>query len=236
MSPTSVNITFGGQSLQLLSDRAILWTRFKTLIVADVHLGKAQTFRSMGVPVPGGTTHTDLSRLTSLIQQHDATRLIVLGDLFHALAGMGEELFSQLIAWRREIESTQLVLVRGNHDARAGDGPPELNMTCLDVLMEEGLAFTHHPPEQTAIPTLCGHVHPGARLADFDGSGVTVPCFVKSENVLILPAFGRLTGCQRVEPRAGQSLYIAAAGRVVQLPGDFKDCAIDRTCLVVPTR
>ena len=60
----AVVIEFGGHSLQLLGDRAMYWAATRTLIVADVHVGKAATFRALGVPVPGGITAKDLARLS----------------------------------------------------------------------------------------------------------------------------------------------------------------------------
>ena len=217
-------IEFGQHSFQLLPDRAVFWPGANTLIVADVHLGKAATFRELGLPVPGGTTQNDLCRLTTLLESTGASRLVVLGDLFHARPGMNDQLFTQLIHWRSLHPRLDWVLVTGNHDAHAGPAPRELGLVCTDQLDEAGLRFVHHPPESPAVPThinptLCGHVHPGARLSDFDGSGVTVPCFAMTASRLILPAFGRFTGCSRQLPAQGRRLFPVAAGKVLELPG-----------------
>ena len=58
----------GDEAVELCADRALYWTRARTLFVADVHLGKAAAFRAGGVPVPRGTTATDLARLTALMR------------------------------------------------------------------------------------------------------------------------------------------------------------------------
>ena len=40
----------------LLAGRALLWPERRTLLVADLHLGKGAVFRARGVPVPSGST------------------------------------------------------------------------------------------------------------------------------------------------------------------------------------
>ena len=54
---------FGGHALWLLPQRAAFLPEFGVLLVADVHLGKAVSFRRLGVPVPAGTTAETLSLL-----------------------------------------------------------------------------------------------------------------------------------------------------------------------------
>jgi uncharacterized protein len=67
------------------------------------------------------------------------------------------------------------------------------------------------------LPTVCGHIHPGVRLSDFDGSGLTVPGFVVDPSRLWLPAFGRFTGSAAVGNMRGRRLFAAAGGRVIEV-------------------
>ena len=50
-----LTIDIAGTRLLLLADRAAYWPEQKTLLVADVHFGKAGTYRALGQPVPAGT-------------------------------------------------------------------------------------------------------------------------------------------------------------------------------------
>ena len=50
----------GGTALWLLPQRAVWWPAARTAFVADVHFGKAATFRRAGQPVPHGTTAANL--------------------------------------------------------------------------------------------------------------------------------------------------------------------------------
>ena len=55
------------EKLQLMPEKAMFWPTRKTLIIADVHLGKAMHFRRAGIPVPGGVEQLNLQRLEDLI-------------------------------------------------------------------------------------------------------------------------------------------------------------------------
>ena len=46
----------GGVTLELLPQKAAWWAAERTLLIADAHIGKAVSFRRLGVPVPPGTT------------------------------------------------------------------------------------------------------------------------------------------------------------------------------------
>jgi len=216
MGVMAVVIEFGGHSLQLLGDRAMYWAATRTLIVADVHVGKAATFRALGVPVPGGITAKDLARLSDLLRVTGAERLLILGDFLHAREAHAAN--AQLLAWRGQHADLRIDLVIGNHDRRAGATDAGLGIRELASPHEElGLQFVHDPAEARGGPTLAGHLHPQAWLADFDGSGAKVPCFVVETSLLVMPAFGSFTGGVRIAHRPHRRLFIAAAGRVVEL-------------------
>jgi len=45
-----------GEELWLLADKAVYWPARQCLMIADAHFGKASAYRSLGQPVPQGTT------------------------------------------------------------------------------------------------------------------------------------------------------------------------------------
>src|SRR5512140_483642 len=83
----ALEVVLCNERVQLLAQRALFWPRERALFVADVHLGKAASFRAGGVPVPRGSTASDLERLSVLVARTGAQRLAVLGDFLHAAAG-----------------------------------------------------------------------------------------------------------------------------------------------------
>ncbi len=212
--------TLAGERVLLLAQRALHWPRERTLFVADVHLGKAASFRAGGVAVPRGATAGDLARLTALLAATGATRLVVLGDFLHAAAGRVAALDAAFLDWRSTHGGIAITLVRGNHDARAGDPPASWR---VDVVAEPHLAspflLCHEPQAPPTGYALCGHVHPGVRLRGAGGDGLRLPCFVLGRRRALLPAFGRLTGLAIVRPEPGDVQVAIAGTRLFELPG-----------------
>ena len=209
----------GGESVELHAMRALFWPRERKLFVADVHLGKGAAFRAGGIPLPRGATANDLGRLSSLIERTRAATLVVLGDFLHAASGRVEALDRAFVAWRALHAGIGMVLVRGNHDAHAGDPPAHWQ---VDVVAEPcawpPFLGCHHPAQPKSGYALCGHVHPGVRVGGTHEPSVRLPCFVLGRRRAILPAFGRLTGLAGVDYEPGDAVVAIAGERLYRLP------------------
>jgi uncharacterized protein len=212
---------WGGQVLRLLPDKAAWIAAESTLLVADVHLGKAATFRRLGLPVPRGTTTESLDRLGDLVEQLGARRVVVLGDLLHSAHAHAASTLGAFGRWRDRHEQLDLVLVRGNHDDRAGDPPTALRIEVVsEPLLLGGLALAHHPRPVAGRSVLGGHLHPCLSLAGRAGDRLRLPCFHFAGNVGVLPAFGAFTGMHPIRPAAGDAVFLVAEDRVVRWPPD----------------
>jgi DNA ligase-associated metallophosphoesterase len=207
-----------GERVVLHAARALSWPREKTLFVADVHLGKGAAFRAGGIPLPRGTTANDLRRLDALIAESGASRLVVLGDFLHAKAGRVAALSTAFVAWRARHATLDVVLVRGNHDAHAGDPPAEWRITAVDEphALAPFLACHRVEAPRTGY-ALCGHLHPGVRIEGDDDSA-RLPCFVLGPHRAILPAFGRFTGLAEIAPASGDRIVAIAGHALFALP------------------
>ena len=205
----------GGERVVLHAERALYWPRERTLFVADVHLGKGAAFRAGGVPLPRGSTAADLARLTRLLESTAAKRLVVLGDFLHAKAGRVAALSTAVVAWRHRHATTDVLLVRGNHDTRAGDPPDHWGVCCVDEphLLAPFLACHAEASPGTGY-ALCGHLHPGVRIHGAGEQSAWLPCFVLGQRRAILPAFGRFTGLAQFARAPGERL-VAIAGRAL---------------------
>ena len=215
-----IETTVAGERLLLLSERAIYWPRAAALVVADVHFGKAASFRTLGVPVPRGTTATDIQRLSRLIAQHSPERLLILGDLLHASTGRAERTMAAIAAWRAEHSQLQIMLVRGNHDHRAGDPPEDWQIACSSEPVVEGpFVFRHEPEADDRGYVLCGHVHPSVTLSDRAGGHLRTRCFYFGQQIGILPAFGRFTGTHTITPQVGDRIFAVGPDEIIELKG-----------------
>jgi DNA ligase-associated metallophosphoesterase len=214
-------LEIAGESVVLLPERALYWPRTETLVVADMHWGKAATFRAGGLALPGGTTTADLERLDRVLCRTAARRLVILGDLFHARAGrIAAPTLAAIRAWRPARADVEMLLVRGNHDRHAGDPPPDLHINAVNApAFLPPFVLRHEPAEATEGYTLAGHVHPGVRLAGRGRLRERLPCFFVGSRLAILPAFGSFTGLADVEPSAAHRVFVIAGDEVVEVGG-----------------
>lgn len=218
MSHEEARFAIGGESLWLLPERAAFVERTRTLLVADAHFGKAAAFRAAGVPVPRGTTGGTLARLDAAIARMSPARIVFLGDLLHAREGRAAATLRALESWRSQHAALEMLLVRGNHDARAGDPPESLGIRCADApVVEHPFVLAHHPAGSTAGYVLSGHLHPGVRLVGPGRERIRLPCFWFTAAVGVLPAFGEFTGLADIEASPGDRVWVAAGDSVIDM-------------------
>lgn len=207
-------VHFGGVELQLLPEHAVWCPSTATVWIADLHLGKEQTFRRSGIPIPDMLME-DLSRLTRVLNKTAAKQLYILGDLLHARSGQSLRLKEIFAAWRAGHTQVEMLLVRGNHDRRAGDPPAEWNMECLDAPMKCGpFQLTHYPLFDGQSVNLAGHLHPKWRGRS-RSEDLKLPCFLLRRQSLVLPAFGKFIDHGVIAPTVADEIYAVAGDDVI---------------------
>lgn len=209
----------GGVRLRLLPQRAACLIDAQTLLVADAHIGKAVSFRKLGVPVPEATTAGTLARLSAAVAATGARHVVFLGDLLHAARGRSAATLDAVARWREQHAALELTLVRGNHDGHAGDPPPEWRVQCVDEpLRLNGLALCHHPREHDGAYVLAGHIHPTCVLGGRAHDRLRLPCFHFGPRVGVLPAFGDFTGGHTLPRAPGDRVFVTTAEQVREVP------------------
>ncbi len=212
-------VQWSDETLHLLPEHALWWPAAQTLFIADLHLGKAASYRKLGQPVPAGSTQDNLQRLTQLFECRAPRHVVFLGDFLHAATGRTPAVLQALQAWREQHAAVQMTLVRGNHDSHAGDPPAELGIVVVNEPWLIGpFAACHHPQVHATHFVLAGHTHPVLNLRGAARDQLRLPCFVKDEQQVILPAFGAFTGGYVVEPIAGRCLFAVGGGKVWAIP------------------
>jgi uncharacterized protein len=215
----ALTVEVAGRPLVLLAQRAAFLPDERTLLVADAHLGKAQSFRRLGVPVPGGTTAQNLETLSQLVERHAALAIVFLGDLLHSRHARSPATLRAFDEWRERHHALGLRLVRGNHDLHAGDPPARWQVEVVDEPWSVGaLTLCHQPRSVEGHYTIAGHVHPACVV----GRGIDrlrLPCFHFGARLGLLPAFGDFTGMPVVPAQPGDRVFVVAADAVRALPG-----------------
>ncbi len=214
-----VTIEVAGRAIRLLPQKAAFLPDTHTLLIADAHIGKATSFRALGVPVPRGTTSETLSLIGELVARHDARRVVFLGDFLHSARSHVAATLDAVSRWRALHPTLELVLVRGNHDDRAGDPPASLGFTVVDEpLMDGGLAMCHHPEAVSGAYVLAGHLHPCVSVHGRARERLRLPCFHFGAQVGVLPAFGSFTGMHPARVAPGDRVFAVADDAVRELP------------------
>ena len=220
--PATAWFQLAGQAarLQLWPQKAAFEPELGLLLVADVHLGKAVSFRQLGVPVPEATTAEALVRLDGLVLATGARGIVFLGDLLHSARAHAAGTMAALQAWRDRQPALDLTLVRGNHDRHAGDPPATLGVRVVDGPLRLGpWALVHQPEAVPGAYSLAGHVHPCAVLKGRGGDRLRLPCFHFGPAGGVLPAFGPFTGMHALPAGEGVRRFAVAGAWVRQLPG-----------------
>ncbi len=211
-------ITFNKQQLILNNQRSIFWKSEKTLILSDLHLGKAAHFRKHGIAIPMDTTLADLNRLVRLVDYYQPVQVIVVGDLVHA--GINQEVLL-LEQFKTRYPTLLLHLVKGNHDRLSKQMTDRFNIHQHDEIFElQQIQFKHHPidAEDQSSFRISGHLHPGVNLVIPPRRQLRLPCFMVSDHQIILPAFSKFTGLDSKELSTAYQCYAITDDLIFPIP------------------
>jgi hypothetical protein len=217
-----VPFSFSGEEMRLVQGRALFWPRENALLVADLHLEKASFYAGHGQMLPPYDSRETLERLALAIRETRARRIFALGDNFHDEDGAErlEPRAAGMLAALTRV--TEWVWIVGNHDVPTGHDIGE-QIAEMEV---GGLVLRHQASPGEIRPELSGHFHPKLAVKN-RGRRIARPCVVASENRMILPAFGALTGGMHandpaivtaMQPAAAIDALLPAGSKLVQFP------------------
>lgn len=173
-------------------DRSVFIDAAEALVIADVHVGRAQ---ASDVEFPLGESKDHRRRLTDLCTAVDPDTVVIGGDVLHTFGWTTDEATESLRSLTRVCREAgaKLVVVAGNHDtvlseAFSGDVHDQYRLADGTVV-----CHGHTEPDVTADRYIIGHDHPAIEI-----EGVRHPCFLYGDDIyrgsdlLVLPAFTQL--------------------------------------------
>lgn len=216
MIPNATPFNLEHQQLWLLPEKALYWKKRNTLLVADLHIGKAGHFRKNGIPVPDQVNRSNLENLTGLLEQTGAERLVILGDLFHSK--MNNE-WQALVKWRKKYHRLDISLVIGNHDILNEEHYRSINIRLFKRMLLAPFLLVHDidelKREEVENYILSGHIHPAVQLKGAGRQSMKLPCFYFGKRQGILPAFGAFTGTHIIKPTDKDHIFMIVNSGVV---------------------
>lgn len=229
----------------VFGERALHLPDAAALVVGDLHVGLEAELRESGIHLPSQSWRMR-GRLQALISTTGATRLVVIGDLKHAIPTASRDERMDLPEFFEGME-VEIDLVRGNHDVDLGVLPPEVRVHDAEGIRlgDVGLTHGHTWPSDDvmAAPVVVTcHNHPMVMLKDELGHRHKEPCWVRvpfsdaareryamipeAGRLVVMPAFNDLLGGvafngsdRPLGPLFGNGLADVEAARVTTLDG-----------------
>ena len=107
------------EELVFLPQRALWRPQGRELLLADLHLGKAEAFQAHGIPIPSDADSGTLNPLLELCHRWQPRRVLVLGDRIHARVGLTPRLRDTLRALP-DLSGAEVILIGGIMTATVG--------------------------------------------------------------------------------------------------------------------
>lgn len=209
-----------GEHFILNAERTLFWEDQRTLIVADLHVGKTGHFRKSGINIPQMVYKDDLHRLLAQILFFKAEKLIIVGDLTHSIANREMDLFRK---WRKDFSSLEVHLAKGNHDILDNRWYEEADIHVHNDPFEiNNFVFVHDIIKPKLEPAadkfiFSGHVHPVIVITGKGRQSLRFPCFYFTKSYAILPAFSRFTGGYRIMPEKQDDVFALTDHEILQV-------------------
>ncbi|MEM0896564.1 MAG: ligase-associated DNA damage response endonuclease PdeM [Verrucomicrobiota bacterium] len=215
----SFSLELAGEQVLLHPFGSIFWTSASALVLSDLHFGKEASFRKAGLPVPDGGMEEDLLKITHLLHETKAERLIITGDLLHARTSSTPEVTQSVATWRHQFPELSIQLTLGNHDRHVRSIPMEWKFEIHPTrLVIPPFVFQHDPSASPDGYVIAGHLHPVFSTGSTKRRrSLRLPCFHVTREYAVLPAFGHFTGGHPVRRESEDRLFAIAGDRIVEV-------------------
>ena len=182
------------KGVEVTRDLALFLREERALVISDLHLGFEGALAEQGVSIPRFQRKVILERLGRMLDRVRAEQVVIAGDFKHEFSrNLVDEWVEVKQVLRFLKERVTPVLVRGNHDNYLATILGDLRMELLDRADVAGHTIVHgHEEVSTLHPIVMGHEHPAVKLKDELGATVSVPAFLASDRLIVLPAFSPL--------------------------------------------
>ena len=182
------------KGVEATRDFALLLRDERALVISDLHLGFEGALAEQGVSIPRFQRRVILERLGQMFDRTKAEQVIIAGDFKHEFSkNLVDEWVEVKQVLRFIRDRAKPVLVRGNHDNYLATILGDLNLPLNARADVGGYTIVHgHEEVSTIHPIVMGHEHPAVKLKDELGATVSVPAFLVTERLVVLPAFSPL--------------------------------------------
>lgn len=208
---------FREQSLTLTPEKAIFWNNRNSLLISDLHIGKAGHFRKHGIPVPKTLNDNNLNRLTDLVEHFNPTQIFILGDLFHSEENNEWRAFEK---WRVKYKHIDMFLAIGNHDFHPIEKYESIGLKCFKEIKAVPFLLNHDLEDLEDLDSLypiSGHIHPSIKIKGGARQSIRFPCFFFGDSHGLIPAFGAFTGTHNITAKSKDKVFAIVEDQIVPI-------------------
>ncbi len=177
--------------------RAVFIKNEKVLIFSDLHIGIEET-SLVGIRVQ---TKEMIDRALSLINDYEPKMLVLNGDLKHSFSKEITQEWHELVLFVEEITRSsaleKIIAIKGNHDFYLKNIFRKTEVEVCEYFKLSDFLILHGDKrfelETKKHFLIIGDEHPSLTLRDEVGARFKLPLFLCFENLLVMPAFNKLS-------------------------------------------
>lgn len=220
---------------------ALYIEKIDSVVISDLHLGLESLMAKSGTLVPKFQLKEMKEDLEKIIDETDADRLIVCGDIKHDFSettwGEREEIQELIDFLTKKID--EIFLVKGNHDNYIIYATEDYEEVKLDekFIIDE-FCFMHGDKLDSSIEKhsakylIIGHEHPAITMKDQIGVSEKIPCFLygpmkNDMKLIVMPAFSKFASGSQVN-LISESDFMSPVIRKQANIDELKPIGIDR--------
>ena len=176
------------------------------LVISDVHIGYEEALNKQGILVPRLQFNDIINKMEKIfesLENEKIEKIIVNGDLKHEFGAISQQ------EWRNTLKfidllsghCSEIILVKGNHDAILGPIADKRNIKILECAALKDILVCHGDkiPAVQALKNIStviiGHEHPSVPIRD-SARVENFKCFLKGRykgrNLIVQPSFNTI--------------------------------------------
>jgi hypothetical protein len=173
--------------------KALWLKKSRTLIIGDIHIGYEEALNKQGILVPRSQFKETEKEIKEILKLEPET-IVINGDLKHEFKEISEQEWRETLAILDLMSSSQVILVKGNHDNILEPIAKKRGLKIVDSYLVDDVGIIHGDriidlPAKTLI---IGHEHPAIVLEE-EIKSEKYKCFLlgkyKTKKLIVMPSF-----------------------------------------------
>ncbi len=158
--------------------------------MADFHLGYEDVMAQKGLFLPRIQKNYIMKIIDKIYEKYSPKKFLIDGDLKHEFSRNMPQEWDEIEEVIDYIsDRSELIVVRGNHDNFLKSILRRRGIELRDEYKIGKFLFIHgHINHEIFGTTVIGHEHPSITLRDEIGTYIKLPCFLYSNDLIVLPA------------------------------------------------